>query len=105
MISEIIEINKKIIHGSKVRCEWAWRIIDAADVLQYINLKGGIVLGGDLLDDHFEYTYNDWSFEEIRDADDERNSELSCKKALRYLELYRSRFGSDHYVIFVVNWM
>lgn len=95
--------NKTIasIHFSDV--ETAWKIENAMDVFDYFKKMNCIILGGDILDEHLEYTYDNWYYNPKSDLDMQTNIDCSVRVAKEYISKYQQRNGNRFYVVIVVE--
>ena len=82
--------------------EYAWKYKDATEVINTLRENEYVILGGDVLSKNFEYTYDNWFFENNNLSRDKTIIE-SAKKALQYIEWYNSRFGDGFYYIIVAE--
>ena len=96
-----LELNVPIIQIESG--EFAWKIKDANAVIDYIEKKRCVILGGDILDSKKEYTYDNWFYNGASDLSLEENSKISTVKAIEYLSNYRLKNGFNHYVVFVLQ--
>ena len=96
-----LELNVPIIQIESG--EFAWKIKDANDVIDYIEKKHCVILGGDILNPKKEYTYDNWFYNCASDLSLEENSKISVIKAIEYLSNYRLKNENDHYVVFVLE--
>ena len=74
--------------------EMAWKIEDALDVLEYFSSQNHLVLGGDILDLNFEYTYDNWYY-------NGSSSKGSISVSEEYLFNFIKNNGKNYYVVFV----
>ena len=99
---EIIIRNKKIISTCFSNTEDAWKIEDSILVLEYLKSKKKIVLGGDILTDTLQYTYDSWYYNIDTNKNLQFNAELGFKVASKYILNYMETNGNSFYVVFVV---
>ena len=83
--------------------EIAWRMEDAILVLEYLNSRNNIVLGGDVLTEKKQYNYDSWYYNVKTDQSLRSNVECSIKKASEYISNYIEINGNNFYVVFVVS--
>lgn len=95
--------NKTISSVDFSKAETAWMIDDASLVLEYLRSKNKIVLGGDVLTDKLEHTYDSWYYNIESSRDFKFNVECSIKLALEYISNYISTNGRTFFVIFVIR--
>lgn len=100
---EIMFENKTISSVDFSNTETAWMIDDANLVLEYLKSKNKIVLGGDILTDKLEHTYDSWYYNIDSSQDFKLNVECSIKLALEYISNYISKNGSAFFVVFVIR--
>ena len=74
-----LELNVPIIQIESG--ELAWEIKDANAVIDYIEKKHCVILGGDILYSKKEYTYDNWFYNGASDLSLEENSKISVIKA------------------------
>lgn len=95
--------NKRISSIEFTSVENAWRIKDAFYVLEYFNKNGTIVLGGDILTENFEYTYDNWYYNIQSSISAEENGKRSVRTAVEYIRKYIGINGEAFYVVFVTK--
>ena len=99
-----INIGSKIISSVDFsNAEIAWMIDDASLVLEYLRSENKIVLGGDVLTNKLEHTYDSWYYNVDSSRDFKFNVECSIKSALEYISNYISANGSTFFVVFVIK--
>ena len=81
--------------------EYAWKYADAVEVITYLSNKECVILGGDVLNNNFGYTYDNWNYIENISFSLEKNISESAAKAIEYVDWYNKKFGEDFYYILV----
>lgn len=94
---------KKIYSKETPNKELAWALKDSEAVLEYMYSNKQLVLGGDILNSEFEYTYDNWFYNKDKSKSNEENSKQSVKFAIQYIVKYMEENGNNYYVIFVVE--
>lgn len=92
--------GKQICARETEGTEFAWRIDEVLDVIEILRREGRVILGGDVLDRDMAYTYDNWYHDP---CDRDTDCEVSTGKAKAYVERYLERFGSEYYVVLVVQ--
>ena len=100
---EITIGSKTIISKNFSNTEEAWMIDDAFLVLEYLKSKEKIVLGGDVLTEKLEHTYDSWYYNEESSQNPDFNVECSIKLAFEYIANYIKTNGNSFYVVFVTK--
>lgn len=100
---EITIGSKTIISKNFSNTEEAWMIDDAFLVLEYLKSKEKIVLGGDVLTEKLEHTYDSWYYNEESSQNSDLNVECSIKLAFEYIANYIKTNGNSFYVVFVTK--
>lgn len=95
--------NQTIISTIFSDSEIAWKIEDAVLVLEYLKGENKIVLGGDILTEKMEYTYDNWYYNVEHSQSRKNCIERSVERATEYILKYIEANGSAFYVIFVVE--
>ena len=95
--------NKTITSVDFSNTEVAWAIEDAMLVLDYLNGRNEIVLGGDILTKDLEYSYDNWYYDVNPGMDSQSNADCSIKRATEYLSSYIKANGNTFYVVFVLD--
>ena len=99
-----IHIRNKMIRSTFFSdSETAWRIEDAPLVLEYLQSKNKLVLGGDILTDALEYTYDNWYYNVDSMQNLEHNVEYSVRRACEYISNYAKANGTEFHVVFVIE--
>lgn len=83
--------------------ETAWRIEDAICVFGYLKSRNKIILGGDILTENMDYTYDSWYYNPILTQSQQSNVELGYEQAIEYISKYMKRNGSAFYVVIVAE--
>lgn len=81
--------------------ETAWRLTDAISVIKHMGSEGNIILGGDILDEGLQYTYDSWYYNIDKLKSLESNSVDSVRVATEYISDYIKNNGDGFYVIIV----
>ncbi len=96
-------VNNKVIYAKETSWqEFAWQIKDALAVLEYVASKENVVLGGDILDNNLNYTYDNWFYNTDESKSLCDNSVSSVNTAKEYISNYIKRNGTDYYVVIVL---
>lgn len=95
--------NRKIVPVQTDKRETAWAIEDALLVFEYLRSIAAIVLGGDVLNEDKECTYDNWFYNPSDDCSDKVNSEKSIKHAVKYISDYIKKNGKNFYVVIVTK--
>ena len=95
--------NKSITSVDFSNAETAWMIEDSILILEYLKSKKKIVLGGDILTEKLEYTYDSWYYNVESSQNSESNVKCSIKVAFEYISNYIRANGNSFYVIFVTE--
>lgn len=95
--------NRKISSRLTNDEENAWHLKDALFLLEYLHIKGYIVLGGDILDTNLNHTYDSWYYNVDLLRTLEKNAEESYNLAKEYLTRYMKMNGKDYYAVIVVR--
>ena len=97
-----IKINGKTIFPKKTPYgELAWSIVEAIDVLDYLQHNKHIILGGDVLNKNFMHTYDSWFYDRNQNQSQEANCDKSVLVAKEYIARYIQKNGDCYYVVFV----
>ena len=100
-MSVTIDINGRTVYPQKVQYEFAWHIEDAPEILEHLVTQGSIIHGGDILDEHLEYTYSNWYYTDSHELTKFENIQKSLAVALDYIERFVRNNGTKFYVIIV----
>ena len=65
--------------------------------------NGWLVLGGDVITNEGQYTYDNWYYNHNPNLCANDNIELSVRKCLDYVNLYISRNGDMFYYVLVLS--
>lgn len=99
-----IEVGNKSISSIEfTSVENAWRIKDAFEVIEHFDKNGIVVLGGDILTENFEYTYDNWYYNIQPSISAEENGKRSVRTAVEYIRKYIGINGEAFYVVFVTK--
>ena len=93
--------NKRISSIEFTGAENAWKIKDALEVIEHFDKNGIVVLGGDILTENFEYTYDNWYYDPDDTCSSLINAKNSIEKASEYISNYIAMNGSDYYIVLV----
>ncbi len=94
-------INGKIFNFVQFNNEFAFHITDALLILDCYCDLSVIVLGGDILTNELNYSYDNWYYNIDNNLSNEENSKNSITVAKTYLKKYIDRNGTDYYCVFV----
>lgn len=83
--------------------EFAWKLKEINDVLQWLRENNQIVLGGDIIDVHKNYTYDNWFYNYNSLVSHSENVNISIDTALNYTEKYLKKNGDNYYVVLVLK--
>ncbi len=83
--------------------ETAWAISDIFKILDYCKENTYIVLGGDILNENLDYTYDNWYYDTNANIDLKDNSNKSILKANEYISNYIKKNGVNYYVVIVAK--
>ncbi len=83
--------------------ETAWKIEDATLVLEYLKSENKLVLGGDILNERLNHTYDSWYYNPHPDRNTKTNINCSIEYANEYLKRYIKENGVSFHVIFVTQ--
>ena len=83
--------------------EYAWKYTDVVDVINYLSDKECVILGGDVLNNYSDYTYDNWSYNYNNSLSLEDNIRESTSKAFEYVSWYNKKFGDKYYYIIVIT--
>ncbi len=83
--------------------EEAWKIEDVLILLEYYRHNNRIVLGGDILNERFEHTYDNWYYNIDTAQDSLSNLNNSIVKANEYVTRYIEKNGNNYYVSVVIK--
>jgi len=83
--------------------EYAWKYEDAIVVIGVLKENGYIILGGDVLNESFEYTYDNWFFENKQKLTNINAVRKSAKKSVQYINWYHEKFGDNFYYVIVAD--
>ena len=97
--------DKTIISTDFSEFETAWKIEDAALLLEYFRSKDEIVLGGDILTEKLKHNYDSWYYNTKPLYSLQYNVKQSFKVAFEYISKYIETNGDKFYVIFVLKEM
>lgn len=95
--------NKTIYSVDNTEFETTWKIEDFPFVLKYLQKLHIIVLGGDILNEKMQYTYDNWYYDIDKDIDYQDNVVNSIEFARDYLTKYTKRYGNCFNVIFITE--
>ena len=95
--------NKTISSIDFSNTETAWMIEDAIFVLEYLKSNKKIVLGGDVLTEKLEHSYDSWYYNVEPSRNYKYNVECSFALAVKYISNYIRRNGNAFYVVFVIE--
>ena len=95
--------NKSITSVDFSNAETAWMIKDSILILEHFKSQKKIVLGGDILTEKLEYTYDSWYYTVESRQNSEFNVKCSIKAAFEYISNYIRANGNRFYVIFVTE--
>lgn len=99
-----IIVKKKMIQARETKWgTFAWPITDIIDVIMYYVTNNQIVLGGDILNEELEYTYDNWYYELDNAQNKIENSRCSIEKAKIYISNYIKSNGGAFYVDIVIS--
>ena len=101
IIVQIMIGNKIVTSKDFSEFETAWMIEDAILVLEHLKSKNKIVLGGDILTEKLEHTYDSWYYNDDDSQNHQFNVKCSIKVALEYVSKYIKENGNSYYVIIV----
>ena len=96
-------LNKTITSIDLSNTETAWKIEDAFLVLEHYKNAKKIVLGGDILTENFEHSYDNWYYNTKTDQSMQINIYCSIKHANDYLSNYIKSNGTSFYIVFVTQ--
>ena len=96
--NEIKRKGIKILKG-----EYAWKYKDVIGIIDILKNSGYVILGGDVLKRNFEYTYDNWFFENSNNLNNLEKITESAKKAKQYINCYYNNFGNEFYYVLVVE--
>ena len=77
--------------------ELAWSYPDIIDAIDFARKNGFVVLGGHILEKDLTYTYDKWNYDYEKSITGEENITNSSRKAIEYVEDYRSKYGDSFY--------
>lgn len=103
MFSYILTDEMKKNGVQTMTTEYAWKYEYAIEVIDYLYSKEYVILGGDVLNDDFEYTCSNWYYENKNKISISDAIKESAQKAKTYLEWYHNKFGNDFYYIIVAT--
>lgn len=95
--------NEIIVPIQFSKHELAWAIEDAVLVLEYLESIGEVVLGGDVLNENKEYTYDNWHYNPDDSYSIQTNSVRSIEHAIKYISDYVRKNGNNFYVVIVTE--
>ena len=101
MFSHILTDGLRSKGKKTMTTEYAWKHADAVEVITYLSKKECAILGGDVLNDNFSYTHDNWYYPENISFSLERNIRESAAKAIEYVDWHNKNFGDDFYYILV----
>lgn len=76
--------------------EWAWKYDDVINIINILEKKDAVILGGDVLNQEFSYTGDNWAYENL-------DSKESIEKTKNYIKNYYQRMGNNYYYVLVVK--
>lgn len=104
-----MDIVKKIINRDNLESpvitesgEEAWSAAAVVSIMQQAIDNGWVVLGGDVMTDKGEYTYDNWHYDPAP-IPGKADVEPSVRKCLEYIEMYTSRNGDCFRYILVLT--
>ena len=101
-LNELI-ITQKIIPHKSSTSELAWKIEDFNIVLHWIAQNCRVILGGDVLNDKKEYTYDNWYYNYDHTLTLADNVNNSIVKAKEYISNYIALNGLNYYIVLVLK--
>jgi hypothetical protein len=97
------EIQEKAISLKKYGInDFAWKYDDINQILDILLSNKIGIIGGDVLDKEFKYTYDNWSIEKTEVAG-ENFVMFSIEKTKKYIENYIKNNGKDFYFVIVLD--
>lgn len=72
-------------------------------VYELVAQKRWIILGGDILTPHYNYTYDNWYYQPNKNLPLEDNVQKSIFQSNLYISKYIATHGSNFLVIFVIS--
>ena len=101
MFEEILTDELKAKGTITMTTEYAWKYTDAVEVVNYLSQREYVLLGGDVLNSDFSYTYDNWYYSYNHSISLEDNLKWSVLKAIEYVGWYNKKFGDGYYYIIV----
>ena len=92
-------LERKIVRSDYY--EIIWEIEDALTIMDLAIQRDVLILGGDMLDEDFQFNYANWYYNPSADLTCKYNVVQGAEKAKEYLCRYMNRNGKGHYVIIV----
>lgn len=93
--------SKTILAADFSATEKAWKIEDATLVLQALKSEHKIVLGGDVLNENLEHSYDNWYYQADACKTPQQNIADSIDLASVYISDYIKANGTAFYVILI----
>lgn len=81
--------------------ELAWKYTDVIEVMNSLAENNLIILGGDVLNQDFTHTYDNWHCDYDESVTFEKNIDVSLNKSIQYAEAYHTKFGDSFYYVVV----
>ena len=83
--------------------EQAWSATAVSEIMQQAINNGWLVLGGDVITDKGQYTYDNWYYNPNPNIGIKDNVELSVFKCRDYVNTYISRNQGQFYFVLVLT--
>ncbi|MBQ2840425.1 MAG: hypothetical protein IJE70_03675 [Oscillospiraceae bacterium] len=83
--------------------EYAWKYKETKKIIEYLKSCEYIILGGDVLNDMLNYTYDNWYYEVEHESSVIEAIAASASKAVQYLDMYHTKNGDSYYYILVAE--
>ena len=83
--------------------EAAWKIEETPMILDFFASQGKMILGGDILTQDLQYTYDNWYYQENPNKTKSKNVKDSNLSAQEYILKYIRSHGAAYHVVIVVS--
>lgn len=83
--------------------EPAWTAASVSKIMDQANNMDWVVLGGDVITDKGQYTYDSWYYNQNPYICPKDNVKLSISKCLEYINAYIRRNQGDFYFVLVLT--